>query len=86
MSDPRKLPACGHCEEPLLPYERQVDHFHLECISRMILGSVGHQLRRCPCHGGTEEDPPGVSKREAPRQAYAVGLLHHARAEKARLN
>ncbi len=38
---------------------------HRECHLRNIVGSVGHQRRACPCFGGEEEDPPGMSLREA---------------------
>ncbi len=43
---------------------------HYECLMRQILGSVGHQKGLCSCYGGTEEDPPGLSKREAACAAY----------------
>lgn len=42
---------------------------HRECRVRAALGSVGHQLRKCSCYGGTEEDPEGMTKREAARAA-----------------
>jgi hypothetical protein len=42
---------------------------HHECLIRAVVGSVGHQLRRCSCYGGDEEDPPGLTKREAARLA-----------------
>lgn len=72
MTDP-----CLYCEEPVLALDDQVRvHFHSaegvtlrrvhrECFLRKVLGSVGHQLGRCSCHGGAEEDPPGLTKREA---------------------
>jgi len=47
---------------------------HRECFLRGILGSVGHQQGRCACFGGTEEDPPGMSKREA-----AIAAVAHAK-------
>ena len=31
----------------------------------MVVGSVGHQLGRCSCFGGDEDDPPGMTVREA---------------------
>lgn len=42
---------------------------HLACSLRSIVGSVGHQRGTCSCFGGTEEDPPGLTKREAARAA-----------------
>lgn len=39
--------------------------FHFECQMRMVLGSVGHQRGRCQCYGGSEEDPPGMTRRQA---------------------
>jgi hypothetical protein len=38
---------------------------HYECTMRSVVGSVGHQQGRCQCFGGTEEDPPGLTKRQA---------------------
>jgi hypothetical protein len=38
---------------------------HYECRLRLAVGSLGHQRRRCACFGGTEEDPPGLSFRQA---------------------
>lgn len=43
--------------------------FHVECQMRGIVGSVGHLLHRCPCFGGTSEDPPGLNRREAAKLA-----------------
>ena len=42
---------------------------HRECFLRHIFGSVGHQRGKCSCYGGTEEDPEGMTKREAARAA-----------------
>lgn len=47
---------------------------HEECHLRSVFGSVGHQQRRCSCFGGTEEDPPGLTKREAAKAAAAMAL------------
>jgi hypothetical protein len=75
---------CLRCEEPIapgdsgytMPYvaeggvaERAL---HRECFLRGVVGSVGHQQRRCSCYGGTLEDPPGLTRREA--AAAAVRL------------
>lgn len=45
--------------------------YHHECHARMVLGSLGHQQRRCSCYGGTEEDPPEMTVREAAKAALA---------------
>jgi hypothetical protein len=44
---------------------------HRECFLRTMVGSVAHQEGRCSCFGGKDEDedPPGMSKREAARAA-----------------
>jgi hypothetical protein len=75
---------CGHCEEPIVagetiitmmhyepgrPYRRPM---HQECFVRLTLGSVGHQQHLCRCYGGTMDDPPGMTKREAAKAAAAV--------------
>lgn len=48
--------------------------FHVECGLRMIFGSVGHQLHKCGCYGGDEDDPEGMTRREA--AAAAVRLYY----------
>lgn len=74
--------TCPGCSEPLLDGE-EIDErgrlaadgtiatlrWHRECLIREDFGSVGHLLKRCPCYGGTEEDPPGMTDREAARAA-----------------
>jgi hypothetical protein len=49
--------------------------FHHECAARMVLGSVGHQLRMCSCFGGGLEDPPGFSRRDCSRLAMRIAQL-----------
>lgn len=67
------LPICAWCDEPVLEGERLAPNYaqptHYECGLRGVLGSVGHQRRRCSCFGGDEEDPPGMTRREAARAA-----------------
>lgn len=75
---------CLNCEEAFVegdegcstPYYGGGDappevHYHIECFVRSIIGSVGHQTRKCSCYGGTEEDPPGLTAREAAKAAMA---------------
>lgn len=71
-------PLCLWCDEPILPAEWRTAQVyasgqavHYECGLRSMLGSVGHQQRRCSCYGGAEEDPPGLSRREGARAAAA---------------
>lgn len=72
---------CLYCVEPIvegdlgveMPYldlkgETTVVQ-HRECFLRGIFGSVGHQKQQCSCYGGTEEDPPGLTLREAAKAA-----------------
>lgn len=48
---------------------------HHECAMRGIIGSVGHQMRRCSCYVPqeiSEEDPAGMTRREAAIAAVAL--------------
>jgi hypothetical protein len=80
---PDDSPGCAWCDEPFrvgdqirsIPSDPSLGGlqlFHLECLTRMTAGSVGHQNKRCHCFGGTEEDPEGMSKREAAIAAHAL--------------
>lgn len=70
-------PCCPYCEEPIGPfdltdgitYNGEPARAHWECAARAVLGSVGHLNKKCSCYGGHEEDPPGMTKREAARAA-----------------
>lgn len=77
---------CGWCGEPIaaddsgvtMPYVPSVGQvtrmaYHFECHARSVIGSIAHQQRRCICFGGAvdENDPPGISKRQAAREALA---------------
>jgi hypothetical protein len=76
--------VCQRCHEAIaagdagviMPYYNgqawYSDAWHRECYLRMVVGSVGHQLGRCSCHGGTEEDPAGMTTREAARAALLL--------------
>lgn len=78
---------CMHCEEPftLMDDGEMVPHWdgeggaaerpwHRECLLRSVLGSVGHQLRKCSCFGGEMEDPPGFTKRECAMLAMGISM------------
>ncbi len=79
--------ACSYCEEPITRDEvigyRVVilaagEIAHIECVMRNVVGSVGHQLGRCPCYGGVEEDPPGLTLRQGAREAYDLWRKQNA--------
>ena len=67
---------CQYCGEEILPGGRSDAvcnaDYHIECAFRGVGGSVGHILKRCSCYGGTEEDPPGMTKREAAKAALEL--------------
>jgi hypothetical protein len=80
---------CPNCAEPVLYTDeaREIGHlgadgsdtarwWHLECALRILYGSVGHQMERCECYGGTEEDPPDMTAREAAVAAVAAVAFH----------
>lgn len=48
---------------------------HPECWTRMIVGSLGHIQKKCPCYGGKVEDPPEMTKRQA--AGAVLQLLTH---------
>lgn len=74
---PTPIGACTWCEEPFLESDSgyaipQVSgphvtetYYHPDCWQRQLVGSVGHIRKRCSCYGGTEEDPPNMTRREA---------------------
>jgi hypothetical protein len=69
-------------EQPYLSLEGETTVVqHRECFLRSIFGSVGHQKKTCSCYGGTEEDPPGLTTREAAKAA-AEEMLAQARRQR----
>jgi len=64
---------CIYCHEPIHIDDRTLGQppSHMECGLRMALGSVAHVRRRCGCYvpGSTEEDPPGMTRRQAAKAA-----------------
>lgn len=77
---------CLWCKDPIVAGEEfetrpmvgsnppHVGYIHYECAARMALGSLGHLRGNCSCYGGKEDDPAGVSKRQA-----AIAALRYAR-------
>jgi hypothetical protein len=68
--------VCHHCDETLRDIERHpmMRGYHYECAVRIVIGSVAHIERRCSCFvdGSEDDDPPGLSKRDAARMAHAA--------------
>lgn len=52
----------------------QTRYFHHECGFRTAMGSLAHMQQRCSCYGGTEDDPPEMTKRQAARAALEAYL------------
>jgi len=71
---------CTYCSEMIVQGEKSQETndgallFHYECFIRMLAGSVGHLNKKCSCFGGTQEDPPDMTKRQA---AKAASDLYH---------
>jgi hypothetical protein len=69
------LSICAYCGDPIRPgedFERWAaeQRVHKECAIRAIIGSAAHQLHECSCYGGTREDPPGMTTRQAAVLAF----------------
>lgn len=65
-----ELPLCEWCKEEILAEELVLPksaefQFHRDCLIRIVAGSIGHQNKSCSCYGGIEEDPPGLTARQA---------------------
>lgn len=68
------VPICQWCKEEVLADEEskiKLDSgkLHEDCAIRLFTGSVGHQLKKCSCYGGSEEDPIGLTARQAAKKA-----------------
>jgi hypothetical protein len=75
--------VCLRCEEPITPDDGGYGTpmvtatgvgfawHHEECFIRQMVGSVAHINQRCSCFvaNSHEEDPPGLSRRQAARAA-----------------
>jgi hypothetical protein len=75
--DQKRMKECVWCKEEVLPEDCDpvIADCHWECQLRMIIGSVAHIAQQCSCYvdGSTENDPPGMTMREA---AKAAALLY----------
>jgi hypothetical protein len=76
--------GCAFCAEPIADGDRgfvgpgDALPSHLECTLRCVLGSVEHIEGRCSCYGGhDEDDPPGLSRRDAAILAVAAYERRH---------
>lgn len=83
--------ACDHCGERFTDGDiGTIDGggtaLHYECGMRLVVGSVGHQNKTCFCFGGQDEDPPGMTKREAAREATRLFELSALNAYKKKGN
>jgi hypothetical protein len=76
---------CDWCEEMILsddlgvilPSTESDTTFHRCCFLRSLIGSAGHQKQTCACYGGTEEDPPDMTKKQAAEAATALFDKQH---------
>lgn len=80
---------CYHCNEPIADGDSgyimpiyginglRMQIIHRECFLRELLGSLGHQQKKCSCHGGTEEDPPNMTTRQAAQAAVDYWELNN---------
>ena len=69
---------CNHCDETIkegdsgIWLNNDTLPLHLECFMRSVVGSAGHLMGRCSCFGGDEDDPPGLTRREAAKAAMEM--------------
>lgn len=73
---------CIWCEEKFVEGDKGFldaggTPLHRECFFRSLFGSVGHQKKTCSCYGGEEDDPPGMSKRQAALAALELFQLNN---------
>lgn len=73
--------SCEYCSEPVEAGQQHsafMHPVHYACGLRMLVGSIGHQKKKCSCYGGAEEDPPDLTR----RQAAAVAAEYFVRSYK----
>lgn len=78
---------CHYCEEPIEAWESGFSlmavecdanplrvYEHRECFLRQVVGSTAHVEKRCGCFikGSKEGDGPGLTLRQAAREAVAA--------------
>lgn len=71
---------CAYCSEEIREGEDSLNRgspLHRECLIRAVIGSAAHQLGDCTCHGGTREDPPGMTPRQAAKLAFETFQVLH---------
>lgn len=73
-----EIALCLWCDEPLEQRVGRVAGHHAECGARAILGSVGHMLKLCSCHGGSYDDPPELTKHQAAQLAADLAVMAQA--------
>jgi len=83
--------SCTWCDEPVEPGQQHPDFAqptHIECGFRAVGGSVAHVEHRCSCYvpGSVEDDPPGLTKREAAKAALRAFARVRRRMAMARNN
>jgi hypothetical protein len=73
--------TCSYCEQEMDPRDRAPevvnDDMHYYCLTRSVVGSVGHQFGRCSCNGGTFEDPPRLTRQQAAIAAHFLNMGRH---------
>jgi hypothetical protein len=84
--DAEQVPApvgelCVHCGEAITDGDdgfvlpgAGLAPYHRACFLRGIIGSVAHVQHRCSCFvpGSSENDPPGMTRREAAEAAVST--------------
>jgi hypothetical protein len=70
MKRPFRCQWCSEMVEPGDLVHSILPEFHYACALRATLGSIAHVRARCSCYvkdDSAEEDPPGLTKRQAAR-------------------
>ena len=80
----RKPFRCLWCEEMVGPGDLMhslLPGYHYACALRTSLGSIGHVQGTCSCYrkdAVVEDDPPGLTRRQAARLVADYVSLQHA--------
>ncbi len=79
------MEKCAYCAESIEANAEPVilgeQMYHAECIVRATQGSAAHMLKECTCYGGTRDDPPGKTLREAAKLAHETFKILNAKAK-----